>query len=646
VNCQQAARTVLKWYAKTYTSLPITDAKRIELGKSLELLSSVPLRDIVVPEDQTAFESLETEHVIVLHGEPWVGKTSLACVLASQYVQRGFIPIIFQQRSLVDPRILSLYRMTGDREEESVSLNHIAVYLNEYLSTQLLLGEGFVLLLDDSFGHRRQLSSNPLERLRLNAWLELTRQPNSLGRIKVIITSPSRFLYGAINTSRVDRSPLLAENLGLLRESRCHELKLADFRPSEILRIIRTTARSLECRWSDRQSVSELVAEKIGSSTFEGLRSFCVSTRIDDDDIIIQKLSHFDKFSEFRSSIESLSPDAQRLLCAVYVAESFVELKTEFQFQSDVDAKQLCEAAGVPGVSSLSKLFSVEGFDEFLARWVVDDKVFTLDRSALPTFRHPEVRVAVHDWVQKEGSGTVLRIINNLCRGSEGKSAIISRWESVHMWCRFARFLDDDARQYVDNEEFHRKSGGLDPRNLVWAILENWDYLRDSQLEQAAKGYIKHCIDVVHNTRRLLIWEIAEHWRGLDETLRAYPHQLNSKLTDQGTVPNFNVHHSLAFLASTFANYDSIASSARSGSTASERHLNLVQSFIMQLKSGLDTANFESRLGDGLFNALTIKFTGEKVLSALVQLGCRRGAVNRETDIVQQIQTILERKKN
>jgi hypothetical protein len=635
-TCRTVVAIVLEWYAKRYPPIDLSSDERAYELQQVNALARIPFSKVVYPSYKDFRELLADQDIIVFQGRAWSGKTSLASLLTSECIEAGYIPLLFKERSLMSLHNHIPIREDGNRH---LSLNEVAGPINKFVSTRLMYGNSFVAFFDDPFGHRRFRRVNPLARLRISRWRSLSREQRTLGKLKIIITTSADFLERA-KDSRPNREmdQIERENIALLTGPWVTKIRLSDYTKDEIQAIVTATAKSMACEWAAYEDPCWFVAEALveTDASFDALYSYCRhANRWSVEGVAEQAYEYLEAHRHFEARLEEASVQLRKYLCVCLVAEYVVELYREWLFPPNVKFDALCEAVDV------GDLLADPEESTSVAQWVEEDPGLKLGGSPVPVFRHPEIRSVVEDWARESGSEIVAQLIDHLC-GWRALGAAVTTWEALPISCRFAKFLDVELCELINERIFTRGKFALgDPGDVINAIVDNWYHLSGSRLERAALGFLKRIKNEFKGHIRPLIWALANSWDELTEEPRDLFLDFNAERRPDEIKPRSDPESIMTFLAAVFANYHAIRAAARAGSPASEQCLALVQHFVTVLLQNRDRGVFPSRRGDRLYDNPALSLTGRKLLSDLISFGLAYGALDEEDAMVAQIRAQL-----
>lgn len=626
-DCRRCIEACVAWYIGKYPPLNLTDAERLTWLKDVSSLYAIPYDEIQMCRGDAIERCLDRNNVVFLTGRSWVGKTSIGCRLVTEHTQRGYVPLVIHENSLVTFRALPNRDNTNNPNNLRLAAN--AQLLHEIIVTRLLHGESFVVFLDDPFGHRHFQPHNPLMYLRLSDWLRVADQSHALGSLKVIVTSPLVFIDEAraalANNARIN--PIAAANMFLLDSKTTITLDIPHYEPKQVSRIVRSVARYHNCSWSVNETRCDLVADALLSEGcgFDALHVLCRDMKVSADDDFITRVIEVTSSADIVDSVRDSNPSVRLQLCAALIGESLIEFYREFCFQTTLHFRDVLGA--VSGCARSTQQSA--GSPGNLSEWLLTDRVSTLNLVDFPVFSHPEVRHAASVLCESDSRDLLRSGVSNLCGLSESYSGVVlARWEATHLLCRMAHVLNEVEAVHIGTEHFSKRlASGGDPRNILWAILGNWAYIANAPLLKPAYGFLK---TIPHNYRylnRTFIWEATENWTQIDSTIKTLVLEQTAQKSESGEwKPLFNDYTTLAFLGAGVAHYGVLQESVRAECEASERYLEFMNIFISQLKK-TGSQSFTSRKGDGLFELPGSRYSADDVCQALHDLGLRSGSL-------------------
>jgi hypothetical protein len=623
--CRRATAICIAWYTRKYPALELEEEMRRVWLDDASAIMSVPYGQIELCCSDNIRNTLEKNNVVVLHGRPWVGKTSIATYYVTSLCNQGFVPLVIHETSLITFRILST--QPDEESPKSLRLNCNSQEIHEVVSSRLLHGDSFVVLLDDPFGHRGFQRHNPLMYLRIFEWLDLASCPHCLGSLRVLVTTPTSFLKEG-RASLLDNgktNPTAKGNLRLLDESNWVLLDVPNYESTQLQSIIRTVAKNHACNWADMLDYCDIVADTLRREclSFDALHVLCRDLKQASEDKFLDAVCELAASASVQQEIAQADSAEQTQLCAAYVGEALIELYRDFGFQTPLSFKHICQTADI----DLSVYFGETS--ESLSEWLLTDRVSTQNLSHFPVYAHPEVRAAVGVLAETKMAPTIHQILVNLGGISNNYPGIaLARWEATHLVCRLACFLDESDVRFVNTEFFQRaQARGGDPRNVLWAIIGNWHFIRGTLLEKCALGFIKTLPNNFKSLIRNYIWEAVQNWTLICNELRLQVLLLTSTGTGISELrPNFDDRNTLTFMAAGASHYGAIQECARYGCEISEKYLDFMNIFVNQIARDTKRGFFPSRRGDGLFDSPGSQFSAKEVLQKLLDLGFRSGS--------------------
>lgn len=638
--CQLAASAVLDWFLATHPPIELTPILIEESCRCVGLMTDSAQDAIVWPVSPDLLNRFDDHDSIFLHGGPWLGKTTLGVGLALRAIRNGFVPIVFHERTVVTP--MELY---GISLRSPNNLSSLAGWLNEFVPAKLFTGTSFVVFLDDPFGHRRLITATPLNRLHINAWLELARNPECLGKIQIVITSPTSLTRSVQSSAASPKDPIGSRNLQLLEGNRAIELTIDCYSESQLAQVVRATAFRFGALWASRQDICNLVSNEMKEqhAHFAALRDFCVETRSLGDDALIEKtISHFRRRQNISGLVDCVRYENQGYLLLVIICEELLTAYREHAASPRHTYGQLSEYLKISIASN--EVLTAPELD--LMSWIGLEAVAGLGVSELPTFRHPEIAAGVRDWVRTKRPFAIGELLVKLAASDEEDEGFLSRWELTHLTCQLAEFIDTNAAATLARILFSGTGGRFDPPTIIEALILGWEKIAGNPIEPHALIAIKRLINEARPFTRPLIHAIVDNWREVSEEIRRIPAGLNSKQVGAAeSRPEANSENVLTFIASVAANYNMIVDCARRDSGASQECLEYFEAFVTTLTKMHDKPVWPSRVGDGLFNDASLRPLGRRVLEELVAIGKKRGAWDEDSPIVSQIRDSLKSSK-
>jgi len=630
--CRHAIGICTSWYLHKYPPLELTDSERNLWLSDASKMFAVLSNDIQVCCKDKLLKQLNEKDIIVLSGKPWVGKTSLGNWITTEFSSKGYIPLVVHENTLVTFRALS-----SGGEPNNLRISSKSQFLHEIITRSILHGDSFVIFLDDPFGHRKFQMQNPLLHLRLKDWIDIARLPHSLGKVKIIITTPFEFLISARKSlgENANISPISRDNLSILDIENVFSIDKSLYNDEQLKRIVIHSAKWHGCTWALNDCFTDLVLDVLKNDNlgFDSLHVICRELKSSNEEDFLEKLINIKKSADIETVLTSLDLSVKHQLCAAYLSEALIEFYREYGFQTSLDFSDLCQTY-VSNDESFPIILSAE-----TSEWLISDSVSTLSLSNFPVFAHPEIRYAIINLIEKTMKPNLRLMILNLCGLSDKYSGkTLMEWESVHLLCRMAQFLENgDIKR--DRNTIFIKAGG-DPRNSLWAIIGNWSYIRGTIIENEALSFLK---TIPHSFKKLIrpfIWESVANWTYIGESIRMLI--LKQTSLKEEFKPVFDDQSTLTFLAAGIVYYSSIQECAKSGCEMSEIYLDFMNSFISILFSNFKKSNYTSRNGDGLFSDPGCRFTGAEVLMKLHDLGLRSGSMDSNHPLIMQLRSVQE----
>ena len=627
--CRRAAALALLWYVKKYPPICLTEREKYGWIANMARALAVDKIQVCVPEALDDF----TEHgaVLVLEGLPWVGKTSIAIKITKDLIDRGFIPIVAHENSL-----LTFGPGTDESEGSSnVRFSNRSSDLHQLVLSRLLHGDSFVVFLDDPFGHRRFIEENSLTLLRIKEWADAAKKGRSLGQIRVVITSPTQFLTRAINilSSQSSSNPISMENLALLQSAKRVVIQPSLYTDDQLKVIVSSAAKFHSCTWAGDMEYCDLLAETVRNErlTFDAVHVFCQQVKSANDDDFLEKLVQFSRSPSFYDEIGKLGKPDQIRLAATLVGESLNSYYHDYFFQSELTFTDIVRlGAGSAEASQVSE-------------WWMANPNQSVGAAKFPRFLHPEIREAVLIATETNLREPLRQIVFGLCGLEESQGPTLAKWEAIHLALRFGALLSTDAAQQLHREFMERKVAfGGDPRNVLWAIVENIKYLRSTPAEDIVNHFVKQIRSNYRWLIRPLIWEVTTNWLSVSEVLRKEVVSIvvNSS-QDDPLRPSMDNENALAFLAAGVTHYSLLQQCARAGDEDSEMYIKFLGALVGVLGKDKRGLYYLSRRGDGLFDDPGSQYSAYAVLERLLSLGLRTGSFNDAHPFALQINAYL-----
>ena len=654
--CVQAMSTVFLWYIQEYPPLSQKESFIQRSIEALETFNPVSSNSFVNPSNKNISEILKQNDLAVIHGPSWVGKTSLSCFAISELTNERYLPIIFHERNLVSPSLLFEEASGSHRADiQRVALRDKAGTLHKEIVTSIFRGDSCAILFDDPFGHRYfRPHSSPLSYLRISDWIKLADKDTSLGSIKIIVNTPTKFWNAAIE-ALTDRtlSPIFKENIEWIRNasnnrSTIQKLSLKDYCPEDLVSVIKNAGLSFNCKWADNLEICDLISGSIQEScdSFDTLRLFCLATKnsTNEDYLVESAEKYFEKSIELGCQISNLEDRLRRFLIVVYIGEAFEQLSRDYLY-SKSNFSGLCKHLRM-SPDFLDFIVREDTLSE-LNYWVSFDSDFAENRSSFPRFRHPDIRTSVEVFVREaKGKETVSNLILNsdfVACFSESTASIM-RWESIYVLCYFAFFLDQQTCQLIHDEWLSVRKTEFDYSHTLWSISDNWISIKDSSLEAFAIVVLQRICREFHSSRRDYIWEIVNNWAHMPEKLRLSVLWLNASEEKVNLKPIVVDWHLISFLGAVFCNYQTISSFASlSNSKATKLCLDFVNDLVREISQAknLKTPQYKSYEDDRVFNNRGANYSGREVLLRVSKLGLDFGGVTEKEQIIRNINLSL-----
>ena len=654
--CRSAMMTVISWYVKEFPRLSQKIEFRKKLWSELNKFRPISTQQVVKPSSKNINKLIDKNDVLWLHGPSWIGKTSLSCSIVNQFCEEGYIPIVFHESNLLNPSLFYEEDRSESLEIRRLLLSEKAGVLHKEIVTSVFHGDSYIILFDDPFGHRQfRLSRSPLSYLRVSDWIKLARSHDSLGRIKIIINTPTRFLEELKTIPSEDFTPILRENIEFLLYQKSdfitiESLDLKDYNKIDLSLIVSNVSTELGAKWSKEQEICEFLADIISDScsSFETLRLFCLeSSNLDPisevDEFVENTVRYLEHSSRLTRRIEDADLQTQLFIIAIVVGEAFEQLSRDYLY-SEISFSQLCEYLKIPN------LLLEDCCIQELSYWINFEFSQNNQIDNFPKFRHPDLRAEVETFLTvSTGKNMMSQIIAssaylNVFFHSEDKSNIM-RWESIYFICRFSSFLDNTICQYIDERWFTTNKAAFDYQNTLWAISDNWSYIRETLFEPYALRALQRIQREQHSLRRIFIWEIMNNWAYMNEKIRNLILELNGEEKRGALEPKIKDDHLLSFLGAVLSNYRTVSDLATNyDSEASKMCLDFINEFIRQLSDikNINTPKYKSYEDDRVFGDRGVSFTGRDVLVRIRKLGLDSGGLDNNSQIVSNINNAIK----
>jgi hypothetical protein len=264
--------------------------------------------------------------------------------------------------------------------------------------------------------------------------------------------------------------------------------------------------------------------------------------------------------------------------------------------------------------------------------WIIQRSSPNGDSHDFPTLTHPEVRDSVDVIARQYHPKSISDAIINLCGlNSIYDGCVYASWESVHILCIMADYLEPSA---------HEKMGSIftpkaqsDPMNVLLAVLCNWSRVSNSCLRQSAIGFLKSIPYNYQSLNRPFIWQAVQAWADIDSDVRRLVLEQTSDVAkDESLIPKLNQYTTLTFIAAGLSNYNEIKESSREGFSLSEAFLSHVSILLAQIKNPKPTL-YKSQRNDGVFPVPGEQHDAAAVLAALKRIADSSSSFNRSESI-------------
>ena len=634
--CREAILICVEWYTSKFPPLCPPSADDPDALASIQEVIGVDILQLEATGNAQIDKSLENSDCIVLFGQPWAGKTSIAAKTTLYHISEGYIPIVIQENTLITS--LPNDGAEGWHENARARSSRVAVnaqLLNQIISTNLLYGNSFILFLDDPFGHRRLLRNNPLTSLPLYEWLELAKNSNNFGSLKIIISTPERFLdeIESLAGGSGKTNPILSRNRALLTESNRIFLSPSKFPVIHLSRIVSNCAIRHGCLWVNQVDKVRFVSDEIASSGFgfDYLYLFCRKLKSSGDDEFLATAQEVMEIKNTIDSINSAPVSEQLVLLAALIGESITTVGREFTFQTQIEFGAVVDAVkhGNECFASCDKNSSSD--------WIIKKSLTGHAFGDFPVMAHPEVRDSVCVLAKGIHRQSIHNAIINIC-GLNGDylGPVFAQWESVHILCNMSEYLDPLIDESI--RRVFTPMAQTDIQNILYAVLHNWTHVSESSLREDAMGFLRSIPFNDKSLNRPFIWEAVQIWTDLGPDIRELVLKQTCTLgKDDELRPAFNEHTTLTFVAAGLAYYDEIKSASRQGCSFSEDYLKMQTNFLQQIASKSKPSLYTSMRNDGLFSTPGQRHDASAVLAALKRIA----DINRSLDHSDSLYRIL-----
>ena len=181
--------------------------------------------------------------------------------------------------------------------------------------------------------------------LRIAEWLRLASNPQTLGDIKVLITTPSVFLEDGCKklAENAITNPISRENLELLNNEYRIKIDVNMYNKEQILHIVEYSAYRHKCSWSGKSEFTEIVSDVVRDERlgFDALHILCRDYKMLSEDQFLDGVLKIARSADIQDEIHNVSDSAKIKLSAAYVGEALIELYREFMFQTELSFAQL-----------------------------------------------------------------------------------------------------------------------------------------------------------------------------------------------------------------------------------------------------------------------------------------------------------------
>lgn len=622
--CRQCIEICVQWYLDRYPPLEDEFKDPLRAKTQVNSLSSVEADDLQsMGSGHEIRNQLDQKLFIALTGRPWAGKTSLAAKLLLDLVGDGYAPVLVHENTL-------LSKLPGLTDLESTTYNSSRIAsnaqsLNELISTRLLHGDSFVVFLDDPFGHRHPLRSNPFTSLPVADWIELGRMSKSLGSLKVIITSPLEFIVQgreSLNNMRAYNA-IAEKNSRLLDAGNIVEIKPSMYADQQLYNIVHSAAVRYHCGWSSFPDKVTIISEEISvmNTGFDALHLFCRNVKTEDDEEFLLNATRLSESKDIITSVHAAPSDEKTVLLAALVAEALSSLHIEFTFQTQMSFASILQA--FPCMNDRPE----EALASITSEWITNIEPSPASSYLLPQLSHPEVRDTVYNFAVSEHREMVSQALENLTGLNPQYLGVhLARWESCHLICRMAEFAR--LPLYDDIYKMLNPSAQEDSRNTLYAILYNWEHLCRSCIRPAALGFLKSIKSNYKWLIRSFAWEATHLWSELDSELKKIVLDAECQRSASGELrPQINDHSSLAFIAAGLAHLQTIRLASKAGCQESEEYLEMINTLLNQMVRG-KAKEFTSRRNDGIFSVPGARHEVTEICKRLRNIALKANSIN------------------
>jgi len=654
----------LSWYCRTHIKVNSNENSRINGLTALNELTSFPLSAVfdIGSHYADVATRFATDRVVSIYGEPWSGKTSFARKLAEPLIkEKGYIALCFSEGRLhiapaeIEDRFSkSLFFQQSERQPRHVAF--LCEEVHSLVTHNIFMGQSFVILFDDAFGHRAYLRDNALRRLRVFDWVEMARLGSSFGDIRVIVTSPASLVEEAKTAARAPAqvNEFLRRNLALLSESPNVTLRPADF-PGHVLKAIIThNCKATDAMWARDETVLSLVVDEFvakiqGSSfVFDAIVRFCQqSSRLDEEAVLSEAAAHGQRAQTFDEVIGGLSQEQQGFLGLCVIAQELVHARQVF-------LPRLPEGTTIaPGLSfeGLAEILDVSSTAEpstaqFVSDWVIRDPATTITGFDLPVFRHPDLRLLAREWCRSKLGEFMVELVHRLINS---ETQALLRIEQFDAACRLSEFWGQETPERLMEKMMGTKQR-TDPILLMVTLLMNWCDI-DARHRSKMQQFIARLFESFREMQRYFLTEALRFWSLIDEPLRKYilDRVEIRRSFSRGQPPKRNAladecfgdHVALCVFANYLTRYYEVVEAAQKGCRASQWIIDAFNEFLECLARDSDTRLvMTSRPGDGLDLRKSVKYPAKDIVGALWRLVSGQGLVEINEPIFRRLEEL------
>lgn len=518
----EAWAQIFRWWARRYPPLPTGGRTKEAASRDLERMAELSLDEIEKTREDEALALLDESGVLLLTGEPWTGKTTLAASLGRKLLDDGYHLIICHKNTVLSQNTLTeALRLTipdGGSVDRLHTVRNLCGHINALISTRVPQGDQVAVILDDPMGHRRLLEDNAITALQPERWLRLINEGKALGRLRIIVTSPTRYWEDGSQRTR-DRS--LEDRHFLERAEKARmNLTVAGLTKSVLEDVTRRMAKGAAALWSDNETVIQLVAEHASeySLSYFEIRSLIDRTRDHEgeDEALLDEIHHLTQTRRPLDDLNSASEGFKKIIATGLICEALNDLNDAYYKSSKPSLEDL-----------LQKIYGYSSLEDYLERG--DPRIDSWLRGArrveagsaikrpLPRFAHTTQRDAAMLRIRQGGREIVRKALQKTCIDKSGVGGLLQSWEALFCLTALAEFLCEQDAQFVHDELFNK--AGIDSVSLLTSIVHNWRAMKETPLKQKALSFLRRVVNEKKGIR-VLITTLAMHWLDLDPDAR------------------------------------------------------------------------------------------------------------------------------